>query len=90
MPALVVGATAPQEMKDIRAIVGNDMPLLVPGIGAQGGDIGACMAAGKNDSGQGLLLNSSRSIIYADGGKNFARAAHLATSQLRESINKYR
>ena len=81
---LVVGASAPQEMKEIRSIVGDDIPLLVPGIGAQGGDLAACMTAASKG---GLLINSSRSIIYADNGKNFAEAAHRAANQLREDIN---
>ena len=88
--ALVVGATAPREMKEIRSIVGNDMPLLVPGIGSQGGDLATCMSAGKNPSGRGLLISSSRSIIYADGSKNFAHAARQATTRLRDNINGYR
>ena len=88
--ALVVGASAPREMGEIRSIVGPDIPLLVPGVGAQGGDLAACMSAGKNDSGTGLVVNSSRSIIYAGSGKDFAHAARQSARKLWEDINKYR
>ena len=87
---MVVGATAPRKMQNIRAIVGEDVPLLVPGIGTQGGDLASCMKAGKNTSGTGIIISSSRSIIYAEGGENFAYAACQATLELRDNINKYR
>jgi orotidine-5'-phosphate decarboxylase len=61
---LVVGATYPKELAEIRAIVG-DMPLLIPGIGAQGGDLAATVKAGMNSKGNGMIINSSRGIIYA-------------------------
>ena len=87
--ALVVGATYPSELKQVRAIVG-DMPILIPGIGAQGGDIAATVAAGKDSRGQGMIINSARDILYASEGENFAQAARAATQRLSDTINSYR
>ena len=86
---LVVGATYPQELGEIRSLVGN-MPLLVPGIGAQGGDIEKAVQNGKDEKGTGMIINSSRGIIYAGKGKDFAQAARAAALQLRDEINRYR
>jgi orotidine-5'-phosphate decarboxylase len=74
--SLVVGATFPEEIAKVRAIVG-DMPLLIPGIGAQGGDIDATVKAGciPNAPSTGMIINSSRAILYASAGNNFAQAA---------------
>ncbi|MFZ1626669.1 MAG: orotidine-5'-phosphate decarboxylase [Candidatus Moraniibacteriota bacterium] len=63
--ALVVGATYPAELAQVRRIVG-DMPLLIPGIGAQGGDVEAAVRNGRDVNGQGMIINSSRGIIYAE------------------------
>jgi len=91
--ALVVGATFPTEIRRVRELVG-DMPLLVPGIGAQGGDIAATVKAGRNSSGLGLMINSSRAILYAatqaDGGAGFADAARQVALQTRDEINRHR
>lgn len=87
--ALVVGATFPNEIAQVRAIVG-EMPLLVPGIGAQGGDIEATVRAGRTEAGEGLIINSSRAILYAGNGEDFAQAARIAAQQTREAINRYR
>ena len=91
--ALVVGATYPNEIRRVRELVG-DMPLLVPGIGAQGGDVEATVKAGCNSSGMGLVINSSRAILYAGtqvaGGEDFAAAARQAALQTRDEINRYR
>jgi orotidine-5'-phosphate decarboxylase len=87
--ALVVGATFPQELAQVRAIVG-DMPLLVPGVGAQGGDVQATVTAGRTAAGAGLMINSSRAILYAGRGEDFAAAARLAAQATRDEINKYR
>jgi orotidine-5'-phosphate decarboxylase len=87
--ALVVGATYPEDLKRIREAVG-DLPLLIPGIGAQGGDVEATVKAGKNSHGEGMIINSSRGIIYASTGPDFARAARDATVMLRTEINTYR
>lgn len=86
---LVVGATAPEEMASIRSITG-DMPFLVPGIGAQGGDIEAVMKAGKTADGNGLIINSSRAVLYASDGDDFAEAARQETLRLRDQINQFR
>ncbi len=86
---LVVGATYPQELADIRSQVG-DLPFLVPGVGAQGGDVAKVMAAGKTDRGTGLIISSSRAILYASSGDDFAAAARKATEDLRSSINAHR
>jgi orotidine-5'-phosphate decarboxylase len=87
--AIVVGATYPTDLKKARSIVG-DMPILIPGIGAQGGEVAATVIAGRDSRGWGMIINSSRSIIYASDGEDFARAARTATERLREEVNKYR
>jgi orotidine-5'-phosphate decarboxylase len=99
--ALVVGATYPDELAQVRAIVG-DMPILVPGIGAQGGDVNAVIRAGTTrprlstasqsaatptTSRRGLIINSSRAILYASDGDNFAIAARNAALATRTAIN---
>jgi orotidine-5'-phosphate decarboxylase len=86
---LVVGATFPKELKEIRSIVG-DMPFLVPGIGAQGGDIERAVTNGKTQKGTGMIINSSRGIIYASSREDFAEAARNAAVTLRDEINRYR
>lgn len=87
--ALVTGATWPEQLAEVRALVG-DMPLLVPGIGAQGGDVEAVLRHGRSASGTGLMINSSRAILYASKGEDFAQAARAATQELRDTINRYR
>ena len=87
--ALVVGATFPEELKVIRGIVG-DMPLLIPGIGAQGGDIEAVVRNGRTADGTGLVINSSRGILYASSGAGYADAAADAARDLRDAINRFR
>ncbi len=86
---LVVGATFPSELAQVRALVG-DMPLLVPGIGAQGGDVAQVVARGCARSGSGLIISSSRAILYASAEEDFAQAARSATAALREQINASR
>ena len=81
---LVVGATYPKELARIRETVG-EMPLLVPGIGAQGGDLEATLRAGLRADGWGLLINSSRGILYASSGDDFAKAAGAAAKELRDA-----
>jgi orotidine-5'-phosphate decarboxylase len=88
--ALVVGATYPKELADVRAIVGDDMPLLIPGVGAQGGDVAAVVTNGQNVRGTGLIVSSSRAILYASGERDFAEAARAATASLRDEINRHR
>ena len=98
--ALVVGATYPDELARVRAIIG-DMPILVPGIGAQGGDINAVIRAGTTrpssaatsqattptTSRRGLIINSSRAILYASDGADFASASRDAALATRAAIN---
>ncbi len=79
---LVIGATYPEEMKKIRSLV-DDMTFLVPGIGAQGGDVKAVMESGVNSLGLGLIINSARGIIFSEDPKKEAK-------KLFEEINKYR
>ena len=82
---LVVGATYPDELREVRKIVG-DMPILIPGIGAQGGDLEATVQAGKDSRGQGMIINSSRGIIFASSGPDFAEAARRETLKLHQAI----
>jgi orotidine-5'-phosphate decarboxylase len=83
--ALVMGATYPQELAEVRGIVG-DMPFLVPGIGAQGGDIVSAVRAGRNDEGTGLIINSSRAVLYASSGEDFAQASRAVAIDTRDAI----
>lgn len=87
--ALVTGATWPEEIAAVRALVG-DLPLLVPGVGAQGGDVEAVVRNGATANGTGLLISSSRAILYASNGEDFAEAAREAAEALRTTINRYR
>ena len=86
---LVVGATFPKELADVRQVVG-DMPLLVPGVGAQGGDVSQVVSNGQTRDGTGLIISSSRGILYAAQGDEFAGAARAATEALRSQINASR
>jgi orotidine-5'-phosphate decarboxylase len=86
---LVTGATYPEQLAEVRAIVG-DLPLLVPGIGAQGGDLQAVLRHGLTADATGLLISSSRAILYAGAGDDFAEAARQATRRLRDEINRHR
>ncbi len=86
---LVAGATFPEELGEIRKIVG-DTPLLVPGIGAQGGDLAGVLRNGLTADKTGLVINSSRGIIYASGGTDFAEAAGAAAKLLKDQINELR
>ncbi|MDH7571443.1 MAG: orotidine-5'-phosphate decarboxylase, partial [Armatimonadota bacterium] len=86
---LVMGATYPEELREVRALVG-DLPFLVPGVGAQGGDVHAAVQAGRDRRGVGLLVNSSRGILYASAGPDFAAAARRAALELRDAINAAR
>jgi orotidine-5'-phosphate decarboxylase len=87
--SLVVGATFPKEIEAVRRIVG-EMPLLIPGIGAQGGDVEATVRAGRTPSGAGMMINSSRAILYAGRGDDFAQAAARVAQETRDKINLYR
>jgi orotidine-5'-phosphate decarboxylase len=86
---LVVGATFPQELARVRAIAAH-LPLLVPGIGVQGGDIDATVLAGLGPDGAGLAINSSRAILYAGSGESFALQARQVAMQTRDRIEVVR
>ena len=86
---LVAGATYPAELRTIRESIG-DMPLLVPGVGAQGGSVEAVLRAGMDQYGTGLVVSSSRQIIYASAGEDYAEAAAVAAKTLRNEMNVIR
>ncbi|MBI2846994.1 MAG: orotidine-5'-phosphate decarboxylase [Chloroflexi bacterium] len=85
---LVVGATYPQELKTLRGICPN-MPILIPGVGAQGGDLASAVRFGVDDRGEKAIISSSRQIIYASRDKDYAQAARRVAMQLRDEINVY-
>ncbi|HXW74873.1 MAG TPA: orotidine-5'-phosphate decarboxylase [Steroidobacteraceae bacterium] len=86
---LVVGATYPRELAEVRELVA-DMPLLVPGVGAQGGDVSQVVRNGQTRAGTGLIISASRSVLYASAGADFAAAARGAAEVLRAQINASR
>lgn len=88
---LVVGATFPRELAEVRKLVG-EMPLLVPGVGAQGGDVQATVQAGQTTQGGGMMINSSRAILYAQpkDDEDFTQAAARVAKETRDAINQYR
>lgn len=86
---MFMGATYPEQLTEIRKIVG-DMTFLVPGVGSQGGDVESFVKAGLNSQNAGLIINASRSIIFASIGDDFAEKAREETVKLRNEINKYR
>ena len=83
---LVVGATAPEELARVRAIAPT-LPILIPGIGTQGGDLASSLRKGVDGRGRGVLINASRSVIYASRGADYADAARADAQRLRDSIN---
>ena len=83
---MVVGATVPEQLAAVRALCPK-MPLLVPGVGAQGGELESAVRAGVDAEGRLSLINSSRGIIYASRGPDFAEAAGKAALALRDAIN---
>lgn len=86
---LVVGATYPKELTQLRHMV-PDMTFLVPGIGAQGGDIEQTVRGGKNDKGSGMIVSTSRAVIFASSGEDFAQKAREEAITLKDTINLYR
>jgi orotidine-5'-phosphate decarboxylase len=86
---LVVGATYPEELKRVRSIC-PEMPLLIPGIGAQGGDLASAVACGVDAQGEKAIINVSRQILYASKEKDFADAARNAAEKIRTQINGHR
>lgn len=85
----VVGATAPAELRDVRQIAGDRL-LLVPGIGAQGGDLSAAVRAALRPDGRGAVLAISRGILFASSGTDYADAARSAALRYRDAINALR
>jgi len=86
---LVVGATYPEELKKVRSIC-PEMPLLIPGIGAQGGDLASAVGYGVDARGEKAIINVSRQILYASKEKDFAQAARNMAEEIRNQINDYR
>lgn len=85
----VVGATYPKQLKEVREIIG-DMPILIPGLGTQGGEIEETIRAGKNSKGWGMIINSARAVIFASSGKDFAEAARKKVLEYNQQIEKIR
>jgi len=85
---LVIGATYPEELRLIRQSY-PDMPLLIPGVGAQGGDLALVVRYGVDSKGEKTIINSSRQILYASPEKDFAEAARQVASSMREQINSH-
>ena len=87
----MVGATFLNEIAQVRALIG-DMPLLIPGVGAQGGDVESTVKAGRTAQGTGMMINSSRAILYAkpQGDEDYAAAARRVALETRDAINLYR
>lgn len=86
---LVVGATYPAELVAVRKLIG-DMPILIPGVGAQGGDVEKSVRTGLNSKKGGIIISTSRAIIFASNGPDFAERAREEAIKLRDEINKYR
>lgn len=82
---LVMGATYPEQLAEVRKLA-DDLPFLIPGIGAQGGDLEQTVINGLNHKGNGIIINASRSIIYASSGQDFAQAAEREAAILNEAI----
>lgn len=83
---LVVGATYPEEMRTVREDVPTTMPILVPGVGTQGGDVASVVAANRDAGSDAFLIAASRSILYASSGEDFADAARTAAQALDAEI----
>jgi orotidine-5'-phosphate decarboxylase len=86
---LVVGATYPEELKKVRSIC-PEMCLLIPGIGAQGGDLASAVSYGVDARGEKAIINVSRQILYASREKDFAQAARNMAEKIRKQINDYK
>lgn len=86
---LVVGATYPEELKEVRKMC-PEMPLLIPGIGAQGGDLEFSVKYGTDTRGEKAIIVAARQVLYASRGLDYARAARKVARELRESINRAR
>lgn len=87
---VVVGATAPYELSVVRRIVGDEMPILIPGVGAQAGDLEKAVKHGVNSQGELALIAVSRSVLFASQNEDFAQAARQSARRLRDEINRFR
>jgi orotidine-5'-phosphate decarboxylase len=85
----VAGATRGSDLQTVRSAAGN-APLLIPGVGAQGGSVEEAVRFGSDANGGGAIINASRSILYASDGKDFAEAARAEAIRMRDEMNKYR
>ena len=86
---LVVGATRPAELRRVRSLV-PEMPILIPGVGTQKGDLRATVRYGCDANGELAVINVGRSVLYASGGTDFAEAARAAALAVRDEINAIR
>jgi orotidine-5'-phosphate decarboxylase len=86
---LVMGATYPAQLAQARALC-PELPILVPGVGAQEGDLAESVRAGIDATGAGIMVSSSRGVLYASRGLDFAKAARAAAEKLRDEINRSR
>jgi orotidine-5'-phosphate decarboxylase len=87
---VVVGATAPQELSLVRGIIGDEMPILVPGVGAQGGDLESAVKNSVNSHGELAIITAARSVLFVSHERDFAQAARAAAQTLRDAINRFR
>ncbi|MCI2429929.1 orotidine-5'-phosphate decarboxylase [Candidatus Acetothermia bacterium] len=87
---VVVGATAPNELAIVRQIIGEEMPILVPGVGAQAGDLERAVQKSVNSQGELAIITVSRSVIFASQGEDFAQAARKTALRLRDAIVRAR
>jgi orotidine-5'-phosphate decarboxylase len=85
----VVGATYPEEIRDIRVNYPS-LPLLIPGIGAQGGDLASAVCFGIDAHGERAIITSSRQILYASSGDDYAAAARRVAADIRQQLNDCR
>jgi len=83
---LVVGATSPIELEKIRKLVGEETPILIPGVGAQGGDLENAVKGGSNSNGNMAIINISRGIIYSDNGPSFQESVRQKATSYRDAI----
>ena len=86
---LVVGATRAETLRDVRALA-PDLPLLIPGVGAQGGDLEATVTHARDAAGGGYVINASRSVLYASADADYADAARAVAEAMRADINRLR
>jgi orotidine-5'-phosphate decarboxylase len=84
---VMVGATYPEELREVRGIVG-DMPILIPGVGTQNGDLAKTVRAAKDSRGCGMIISVSRALIFASSGEDFAKAARVKAQELHSAITK--